>query len=381
MKTKILLITLTIGVFITFSRSNAQQTLLTPTVQIDKTANKLCFGKPYQVTCSYTNADGVFWWRSPQSDGTIIGNVNGTSIIYNPGIGDMSKLYFWIYVRTTHSDTTKPAVDSIRVMMSAMPVPQFGAFPKEGCAPLTVDFRDSTKISTGSIATWEWDFGDGQKSTSQNPQHIYSQPGAYAVKLKAVSDAGCDRTIIEDNYIFARMVPEARFFTQLIAPRTVEFQNSTKYAGVLTQYLWNFGDYIYSPPDGGYSTEKDPSYKYTVTGKYTVWMWAKNEYGCSDSVYKTFTVTNTSLLGLPYYLDNIKTIIYPNPVKDKLMVMNCQDEAVFSLLDINSKTIMKIDSGHRKSLNIDRSALKPGIYILKVEHRNGEKENFKLIFE
>ena len=38
----------------------------------------------------------------------------------------------------------------------------------------------------GTLNSWLWSFGDGPSaSTQQNPTHVYSQPGAYTVRLTA----------------------------------------------------------------------------------------------------------------------------------------------------------------------------------------------------
>ncbi|MGH9764899.1 MAG: PKD domain-containing protein, partial [Blastocatellia bacterium] len=62
------------------------------------------------------------------------------------------------------------------------PVIDFTATPVHGIAPLTVNFTDET---TGSPSTWGWDFGDGGKSTVQNPSHTYQSSGSYSVSLTA----------------------------------------------------------------------------------------------------------------------------------------------------------------------------------------------------
>ena len=41
-----------------------------------------------------------------------------------------------------------------------------------------------TDTSTGA-STWEWDFGDGDRSTYQNPVHTYATRGTYTVVLWA----------------------------------------------------------------------------------------------------------------------------------------------------------------------------------------------------
>ena len=59
---------------------------------------------------------------------------------------------------------------------------QFMADVTYGALPLTVQFTDA---SSGSPTSWTWDFGDGNTSTDQNPEHTYTAVGTYTVKLIA----------------------------------------------------------------------------------------------------------------------------------------------------------------------------------------------------
>ncbi len=58
------------------------------------------------------------------------------------------------------------------------------------CDELTCDFTDTTWEPDGSIATWAWDFGDGNVSSQQNPTHTYAAAGTYDVTLTVTDDAG-----------------------------------------------------------------------------------------------------------------------------------------------------------------------------------------------
>ena len=58
-----------------------------------------------------------------------------------------------------------------------------------GNVPLTVEFSDT---STGDNLTYLWDFGDGQKSTEQNPNHEYAASGQYRVTLTTTNNYGSD---------------------------------------------------------------------------------------------------------------------------------------------------------------------------------------------
>ena len=71
------------------------------------------------------------------------------------------------------------------------PTANFTASPTSGVAPLQVAFTDT---STGAPTSWAWDFDNNgtTDSTAQHPQHIYTSPGTYGVKLTATNAGGSD---------------------------------------------------------------------------------------------------------------------------------------------------------------------------------------------
>ncbi len=54
---------------------------------------------------------------------------------------------------------------------------------------LMVAFDD---VSEGRVTDWLWDFGDGATSTRQSPAHAFTEPGFYAVTLRAANSVGSD---------------------------------------------------------------------------------------------------------------------------------------------------------------------------------------------
>ena len=57
------------------------------------------------------------------------------------------------------------------------------AEPDEGAPPLKVQFTASVEEEEGGPWTFAWDFGDGGKSTEQNPLHTYDKVGEYTATL------------------------------------------------------------------------------------------------------------------------------------------------------------------------------------------------------
>jgi len=76
---------------------------------------------------------------------------------------------------------------TISVYKYGRPKAQFTALPKNGPAPLQVQFTDT---STGWITSWAWDFGDGGSSSEQSPSHIYTAIGKYKPTLTVTGPGG-----------------------------------------------------------------------------------------------------------------------------------------------------------------------------------------------
>jgi PKD repeat protein len=96
------------------------------------------------------------------------------------------------------------------------------ASPPEACidAPLevpvgtVVELLDCSSDPDGEIVSWEWDLGDGSRSSEQNPVHVYERPGTYTVTLRVVDDQGLSdsvsrqiRVVLEEGTGSFQVVP------------------------------------------------------------------------------------------------------------------------------------------------------------------------------
>jgi len=65
------------------------------------------------------------------------------------------------------------------------------ATPRSGDAPLSVDFDASAStVASGSIASYDWDFGDGATGIGSTGTHTYTTPGVYTASLTVTDSAG-----------------------------------------------------------------------------------------------------------------------------------------------------------------------------------------------
>lgn len=261
-----------------------------PVILIDTTKPSLCYPEDYSGELTYRNADGVEWYyKAGEAFGTFTSATDQASVTYRPALTDLNNLSFMLRAKTTHSDNVCAAVfDSVEVIMSDLPDAKFTFDPKEGCVPFTVNFYDSSTINAGTVTGWKWDFGDGTKSSAQNPAHEFTEARPYSVKLTAVSNADCERSAY--GTVTGRIVPEAGFIpnpevaTQSAA--NIEFENRTGNETPGIGYEWQMYRMDYSIPDSSLihtSTDRDPEHRFVDTGYYNVYLYAENEWGCKDT--------------------------------------------------------------------------------------------------
>jgi PGF-pre-PGF domain-containing protein len=90
----------------------------------------------------------------------------------------------------SNSTTLNIIVQQDKDQENILPVADFNTNTTSGYAPLSVQYTDISQNENG----WNWDFGDGNNSTEQNPIHTYSTTGTYTVTLTATNENGTSST-------------------------------------------------------------------------------------------------------------------------------------------------------------------------------------------
>ncbi|HPD64060.1 MAG TPA: PKD domain-containing protein, partial [Bacteroidia bacterium] len=129
-------------------------------------------------------------------------------------------------------------------------------------------FTDGSTVSSGSIASWSWTFGNGNTSTSQNPSGIsYSLAGTYDVKLVVTTNNGCKDSITKQVTVDPQPVADFSIADdkQCLSGNSYSFTDgSTVSSGSIASWSWTFGN-------GNTSTSQNPSgITYSAAGTYNV---------------------------------------------------------------------------------------------------------------
>ena len=124
-----------------------------------------------------------------------------------------------------------------------------------------------SNTSTGSIAKYYWDFGDGTTSTSKNPIHIYNKPGFYLVTMSIKKlNSHCADSYSEVIKVGSSACRSNFSYTKS-GEKEVAFNNSS--LGTSLRYFWYFGD-------GSFSTEEEPNHTFDKGGIYKVTLTVSN---------------------------------------------------------------------------------------------------------
>jgi PKD repeat protein len=203
-------------------------------------------------------------------------------------------------------------VDSVIIDLYHAPTADFTMSTVNGNAPLDIDFTSTSLYAT----SYNWNFGDGSTSTSENPFHTYSQPGTYTATLEVDNGHGATDSISKAITVsWPPLNPQVSANKTIgTEPTSIKFTPVCEYA---TDFSWDFGD--------GTTTDVDtPTHTYTNPGRYDIQITASNPehtnttthtnyitiYGKIDSGFTTdkqYIYTGESI----DFMDNSKNVTYP----------------------------------------------------------------------
>jgi len=173
----------------------------------------------------------------------------------------------------------------IDIDVIASPVAYFTS-TSPACENEAINFTDQSTTQEGTIDQWEWDFGDGQTSSEQNPENVYVSDGDFSVILTVTNTNGCTASYTSEVTVSPLPVASFNYSGDLCSLSPIFFNDlSQTDGGVITSWSWNFGD-----PDSGPNNTSELQNPYHIfigempTNGYTVSLTVTNSQGCSDMI-------------------------------------------------------------------------------------------------
>lgn len=188
----------------------------------------------------------------------------------------------------TATNGCKDSVESQIVTVNPLPVSDFTS-PIE-CNNEAVQFTSISAVTSGSIAEWNWRFGDNTYSTNENPSHNFPIDyfpflTTYDVFLKVKTDKGCvDDTVIQYT---PKPIPKAVFSGEdNCVNLPIQFTNLSQVVapGNLNTAIYNFGD------GTSIVNQNNPIHTYVNPGDYNVSIISTSNDGCVGDTNIVVTV-------------------------------------------------------------------------------------------
>lgn len=237
------------------------------------------------------------------------------------------------------------------------------AFSYDSIACPTVAFYDYSSSGGSQISSYFWDFGDGNTSSSANPNNTYANAGWYDVCLSITTVDSCSSTYCQTIYVdcggSSNDCQASINYSDSACPQ-IEFYGSAQSNSQIVSWEWTFGD-------GGNSFEQYPSYTYTNNGYYYVCLTVTSADSCVSTVCDTVYINCTSNINESSFGE---LLLSPNPANDyvSLSFENAMATSI-TIIDLNGSVLFQTSTSEM-SEKIDVSNLSTGLYLVKIKRDN-----------
>jgi gliding motility-associated-like protein len=236
----------------------------------------VCSGTTVSLNGLVTGASGGIW--NTLGDGTFSPNSSTLNAVYTLGATDISNGTVSLVLTTTGSNCTA-GTDTIKVNINILPVANFTS--TKACAGTIVSFRDTSSISTGSITSVSWNFGNAISSL-QDPTDTFNTGGSHNIILVATSNTGCSDTLKKSIYV--NELPIAKYKYTTYCTDSVHFADSSFVTGgSVSAWMWSFGD-------STHNTSQNTTHTYATTGSYYATLIVVSDSGCVSSITDTLNI-------------------------------------------------------------------------------------------
>ena len=157
---------------------------------------------------------------------------------------------------------------------------------------VTFDASGSTDPD-GTIASYDWDFGDAITGTGVSTTHTYMTAGTFTITLTVTDDAGATNSVMADITVMAAAPPgNIPPMAVITAPPAAaigmevifDASTSTDPDGTIVSYDWDFGDTMVST---GVST----THTYATEGTFTITLTVTDDAGATNSTMTDIIIT------------------------------------------------------------------------------------------
>ena len=295
-----------------------------------------------------------------------IGITNTATGLFNPNIAGVGTTTITYTIPGNCGDT-----DTQTITVNPLPVISFTADVTSGCAPLIVNFTN-TSVPLGNGCTW-WVDGVPSGNNCASLNYAFNSLGCYDIQLSTTDGNGCSGNSSIADYICVLQQPVSTFSWAPISPNvgntTVQFIN---YSLGAVSYDWTFMDMYYL-------SASDPVFTFPneAPGEYNVCLLVTSADGCTDLSCGTVVINDQFNIFVPNCFtpnaDGRNELFKPSIRGESLIqtyefkIFNRWGDALFETNDINEGWYGEVDAGEYYAIDAVYS------WLVKIVPKNGQE--------
>ncbi len=213
--------------------------------------------------CSDTIYKQVSILGAPQANFVLEDTCENTVVKFksltSPGSGFIASEYWWFgdgktttgksplhYYGSSGNPTVQYIVyntnlckDTVIKTLYIAPKPYANFMVSPDCEDLTFPFTNFSTPGTGTITSYNWDFGNGRRSGQRNENVTYFDSGTFPVRLIVTNSYDCKDTSNFNLRVFPRAI--ANFDYSPNFPEMTNPVSFTNLSGISNKWDWDFG--------------------------------------------------------------------------------------------------------------------------------------------
>ncbi len=211
-------------------------------------------------------------------------NAGVNSILTNPSTTYSACGTFSVTLTVTDGNGLQE-IKILPVIIHCKPVVSFTTTGAAGCAPLLSTLTSTSSAGSGTITSYQWDFGDGSTGTDSVENHTYTTQGCKTITLIITNSFGCTDNITTAAAVCVTTKPTITYTASPLngcgSPFTTTYNSNVTGGTAPYSYQWSF-------PGGtpASSTSATQSVTYNSSGQFSSQLIVTDANGCQDTLIK-----------------------------------------------------------------------------------------------
>lgn len=282
-------------------------------------------GGAYSFAAKFDNQGNNLWARDTDQRGIVSCEADNEGTLYVAG-AFIDQTEVGEFSLTSNAQSTS-SVNYNMLIAKIGTVFKSDFYSTSSCMGTETTFKDiSTATQGNTIVSWNWTFGDGGSSNSQNPVHAYATSGTFNVKLKVDDNTGATSSYTKEVTISPG--PQVSVTTE---------------EGVLKATPgYNFYSWM---KDGLALEYYEPDFEPREDGTYQVEV--LDNYHCSTIVTVDFVMSGLN----DEEVSEIK--VFPNPFTRQISLETATPVRRVEIMDMMGRTMKVIESNLSEPIGLD----------------------------